>query len=876
MRGLRSWVWLGVLAALGGAACSSDDSDPQGGPGGPCVGKCDGPTVNEFEHRWAIDIQKMRRVSTYRDVQRFTGVPAEQLLPPGAATMGGHPELEPVLADMRSRICAKDKIVGADGSVRDGECFVYGNQQTRNFDHSPHVDDPANRPIINYIDGEDRIDPPGYLNVIALLNAERHEQDEIRRYLRNGDVLLYIHPEDKDTTQSQAHHAAMYYDTGSGPLAISLNGVPFVHHIDNPDSYGPTFNAGPTSTPFHVYRFSPNGQPNTGLRNGDGRREFPCNDSIRGADGPAECQSGAATFTITNEMAAQYSYLARNWAFITNNVSPFSDFHTLTLTDVGDIDRFAGPALERIDIPNLYCAGLVYTNLNLAANRPLNATALGGLASSFSSIQVAFNDRYLSVGGQAGTARGPMTAADLGDTMNLPRMGQLIFEPITASGIIDDWLDRWFGPLPSQERAIVIQLAAPQLVRGFSSLDWQATKNPGDVPENVATPERIAEYAMAYGQRDVNPSVLENLKAQEREFVANRYVPPMIYQMVAGRDDGVLSYVGTVVHVDMLSPIGTNSGNTGTGMIREFFEGGPDTSQYPHFTVPNGGKHAQRIFNVLSGPMQVGLGSKVSVRVSAADINDVRGLLHPPGTFTALQSFYACDRDPECIGNAPGIPLPFDPAQGGGSAVWNDVSVTFELFKPRSEGGLGCTIETDGRRLCPGYDRATDAVVPGMIELSAAYGQWTVTVLDRGESTTGAEVRFCDACSTGGAHSNQWVLSIRNDDAAPVTPEPPPPVPTAMTLLDETRSVAEGAEDTFTFELPAGASKIRVEMTPSSGDPDLYLRVGSAPTQSDYECRPYAGAGEFESCEAASPSGTVHVMVRGYSAAEYRIVAIAE
>jgi serine protease len=51
-----------------------------------------------------------------------------------------------------------------------------------------------------------------------------------------------------------------------------------------------------------------------------------------------------------------------------------------------------------------------------------------------------------------------------------------------------------------------------------------------------------------------------------------------------------------------------------------------------------------------------------------------------------------------------------------------------------------------------------------------------------------------------------------------------------------------------------------------SGDADLYVRQGTAPTTSVYDCRPYK-SGSVESCvvEVVTPS-VIHVMVRGYAA----------
>ena len=54
-----------------------------------------------------------------------------------------------------------------------------------------------------------------------------------------------------------------------------------------------------------------------------------------------------------------------------------------------------------------------------------------------------------------------------------------------------------------------------------------------------------------------------------------------------------------------------------------------------------------------------------------------------------------------------------------------------------------------------------------------------------------------------------------------------------------------------------------VSISGGSGDADLYVKLGSAPTTSSYDCRPYA-SGNNEDCDM-SGTGTWHVMVRAYS-----------
>jgi len=78
-------------------------------------------------------------------------------------------------------------------------------------------------------------------------------------------------------------------------------------------------------------------------------------------------------------------------------------------------------------------------------------------------------------------------------------------------------------------------------------------------------------------------------------------------------------------------------------------------------------------------------------------------------------------------------------------------------------------------------------------------------------------------------------------------------------------SGSTGTELQYTLAVPSGASNLAVAISGGSGDADLYVKFGSAPTTSSYDCRPYK-SGNSESCSFASPSaGTYYVMVRGYS-----------
>ncbi len=99
---------------------------------------------------------------------------------------------------------------------------------------------------------------------------------------------------------------------------------------------------------------------------------------------------------------------------------------------------------------------------------------------------------------------------------------------------------------------------------------------------------------------------------------------------------------------------------------------------------------------------------------------------------------------------------------------------------------------------------------------------------------------------------------------APGMPIVPGVVEPAWDGIESTGSVARNEEHFFaTEELPRGSYVFRITGT---GDADLYVRVGEAPTTSAFDCRPYV-SGSTESCTIdLSAPAAVHVMVRGWAA----------
>ncbi|MCF7221799.1 M20/M25/M40 family metallo-hydrolase, partial [Marilutibacter chinensis] len=96
--------------------------------------------------------------------------------------------------------------------------------------------------------------------------------------------------------------------------------------------------------------------------------------------------------------------------------------------------------------------------------------------------------------------------------------------------------------------------------------------------------------------------------------------------------------------------------------------------------------------------------------------------------------------------------------------------------------------------------------------------------------------------------------------------EPPPTGNTLTKGVPVTGLAAsQGNWVHYTMEVPSGASNLSFTISGGTGDADLYVKHGSQPTTSSYDCRPYK-SGNSETCSFASPAaGTWHVSLRAYS-----------
>ncbi|TZF89582.1 M4 family metallopeptidase [Cognatilysobacter lacus] len=75
-----------------------------------------------------------------------------------------------------------------------------------------------------------------------------------------------------------------------------------------------------------------------------------------------------------------------------------------------------------------------------------------------------------------------------------------------------------------------------------------------------------------------------------------------------------------------------------------------------------------------------------------------------------------------------------------------------------------------------------------------------------------------------------------------------------------------GVSANYTLSVPSGKTSVVFTISGGTGDADMYVKLGSAPTSSSYSCRPYL-SGNSETCTFNAPTaGTYYVNVRAYAA----------
>ena len=93
----------------------------------------------------------------------------------------------------------------------------------------------------------------------------------------------------------------------------------------------------------------------------------------------------------------------------------------------------------------------------------------------------------------------------------------------------------------------------------------------------------------------------------------------------------------------------------------------------------------------------------------------------------------------------------------------------------------------------------------------------------------------------------------------------PPPVALTNGVPVTGIGTATNTQKFYSLTVPAGATGLSFTTSGGTGDVDLYVRFGSSPTLTAYDCRPYIN-GSAETCTiSAAQAGTYYVMLNAYA-----------
>lgn len=135
-------------------------------------------------------------------------------------------------------------------------------------------------------------------------------------------------------------------------------------------------------------------------------------------------------------------------------------------------------------------------------------------------------------------------------------------------------------------------------------------------------------------------------------------------------------------------------------------------------------------------------------------------------------------------------------------------------------------------------------------------------------SCLGPNAKFADARACTVAAANELYGAAAATSVGDAWTAVGVAAPPSYTLLSTVSNISVGSKKwstQYTQQTPAGSKALKIEISGGTGDADLYVRFGSAPTTSSYTCRPYA-TGNNEVCEFIPPqSGTYYIKLYGYS-----------
>ncbi|MBU2223432.1 MAG: S8 family serine peptidase [Gammaproteobacteria bacterium] len=222
-------------------------------------------------------------------------------------------------------------------------------------------------------------------------------------------------------------------------------------------------------------------------------------------------------------------------------------------------------------------------------------------------------------------------------------------------------------------------------------------------------------------------------------------------------------------------------------------------------------------------------------------------------------------------GNCAGVINVAATNRNGGRAYYSNYGTTIDVAAPG--GAMNSANDSNGilstynsGTTSPGtdsygYSQGTSMAAPHVAGVAALILQKKPTATpDEVESilktTTRSFPASCSNCGTGIVDAAAAVAKAAGGSGGSTTP---------VTTTTRNISVSASQWKYYTLAVPAGKTNLTVSISGGTGDADLYVRRGSNPTTSTFDCRPYLN-GNTESCSFTNPTaGTYHIGIRGYS-----------
>lgn len=156
---------------------------------------------------------------------------------------------------------------------------------------------------------------------------------------------------------------------------------------------------------------------------------------------------------------------------------------------------------------------------------------------------------------------------------------------------------------------------------------------------------------------------------------------------------------------------------------------------------------------------------------------------------------------------------------------------------------------------------ASDGPAAGIRSIDIGKSETSTTTVGYSLQLSGSGSRASDFTWQTPRTSSFGACNAGQTLVAPVTG----PVALSNGVAVTSLSASTGSALNYTMDVPAGATNLSFVISGGSGDADLYVRFGSAPTLSSYDCRPFLN-GNNETCSFAAPqAGAWYVMVNAYT-----------